>query len=577
MSRSYLQRTGHTFYARFRVPDHLRRALGRSELKWSLQTGTLSEAKHRITGYHQIFVNTLRLASVMTKSSAMHNLSNERAVQIQDFLKAYVEAKLRQFRGYTTGSAGERSEAAELLRGRLTQQEHYEKALKENRYGEISGVLSEHLGAGMPGDLASDLASMFDDPSELFQFFAREACNAELRLNVDMQSILGGSTSMKPSPATLSPTLSHVVDQYIQEKRNRGLKEKSIEVIRTSLQRLVDFIGEKPVGSITRQDINDYLSALQKYPARLAPAEKGLTFSQVIERHHDKTLSDETVNKHLGKASELFKWATIHSHGITKNPAESLQIKKRQKANEERDHWSDEDMTAIFSLPQYSGDAPFAKHVHYWAPLISAYSTMRAEEICQLDCSDITIDDGVYIFNVNDDGEKSLKSISSRRKIPVHSKLIELGLISYKDSVVKAGLTKLFPTLTKHKMNGYSHNLVKWFSETKKKLGFNQMKTFHSFRHSAITRLKWGGVQTEMIQEIDGHALQGETQGRYGKDNPIKQRKDAIEVISYPISPLPMEKIRFREGLHGKAKATSRASNHGHRSVTARGTPKKSS
>jgi hypothetical protein len=53
-------------------------------------------------------------------------------------------------------------------------------------------------------------------------------------------------------------------------------------------------------------------------------------------------------------------------------------------------------------------------------------------EICQLYVADIRQEDGIYIFDVNDDGDdKALKTASSRRKIPIHSELIKRGFIEY--------------------------------------------------------------------------------------------------------------------------------------------------
>ena len=62
-------------------------------------------------------------------------------------------------------------------------------------------------------------------------------------------------------------------------------------------------------------------------------------------------------------------------------------------------------------------------------------------------------------------------------------------------------------------------------------------KTFHSFRHTFITHLKYKQVDRIMICELDGHTVDSEY-GRYGKKYPPGQLlKEAIEKIDYGIDP----------------------------------------
>lgn len=63
---------------------------------------------------------------------------------------------------------------------------------------------------------------------------------------------------------------------------------------------------------------------------------------------------------------------------------------------------------------------------------------MRLEEICQLTIDDIKQIDEVWCFDVNDQVDKRVKTIASKRYIPIHPKLIdELGLLDYVKAIKK--------------------------------------------------------------------------------------------------------------------------------------------
>jgi len=117
--------------------------------------------------------------------------------------------------------------------------------------------------------------------------------------------------------------------------------------------------------------------------------------------------------------------------------------------------------------------------------------------------------------------------------------LIALGLLDYADRLRAKGETRLFPELHKRR-DGYGQVISKWFQYFKKLRGIGQGKTFHSFRHTFITHLKHKQVDPFMIHEIDGHAINNETMGRYGKRyTPEILLREAIEKIDYGLE-LPM-------------------------------------
>ena len=67
--------------------------------------------------------------------------------------------------------------------------------------------------------------------------------------------------------------------------------------------------------------------------------------------------------------------------------------------------------------------------IDFWAPWIAAHHGTRLQEVCQLRICDFAEKDGIWSMQITDEGEgMRAKSASSVRWVPVHPKLISIGL-----------------------------------------------------------------------------------------------------------------------------------------------------
>ena len=157
---------------------------------------------------------------------------------------------------------------------------------------------------------------------------------------------------------------------------------------------------------------------------------------------------------------------------------------------------------------------------------IAAYTGARENEICQLTKKDILKDENdidYFNFKIDYDDDKTLKTISSFRKVPIHSELEE-DLLNYIKSVKTNNLFKI-------KSNYFSIE----FGEFKTKLGFGKKHVFHSFRNTLQNRLKQKKVELQMVNEIVGHGPEDEEKitNDYTEPYELHILKEAIEKISY--------------------------------------------
>jgi integrase len=298
--------------------------------------------------------------------------------------------------------------------------------------------------------------------------------------------------------------LSQVFKEYWEEKEP-ALKPRSLPEFKRTFDHFIVFAGgHNAIAEIDGEVLREYKKKLMN--------EKGRGGKPRLP----KTIND----KYLSLVSGFFKYAKHHSY-ITENPVDGLISKEKggKRPDEERDPFSTDDLRKIFcESPEFLLDK--MEHPHqFWVPLIGLYTGMRLEEICQLYVSDLKHIDGFWCLDINEDrSDKSVKT-SERRIVPLHPFLThDLNFVGYVQSLPdKDG--RIFPEL-KRIANRYSHHASPWFSKFKDRCGVaarSGNKAFHSFRHTVTDHLFKKEVDQRVISMLIGHAIKGETGGRYGK------------------------------------------------------------
>ena len=223
-------------------------------------------------------------------------------------------------------------------------------------------------------------------------------------------------------------------------------------------------------------------------------------------------LHPQTVNKHLSLISSVLRWAVRHGHAVN-NPAEGLTLEKTNRADEDRLAYSLKDLQKIINN---LGSAP----VPAWIPIVAMFSGARREEICSLTAKDFIEVDGIWCMDINESGKKHLKTLASTRTVPIHSRLIELGLLEYVQCQPQKGNIWGLETWRGSAGKKFGNLYNTWNREH---ITSDPKKVFHSFRHLVADTMKQAGIAEIVIAEILGHANDSITTGRYGKKlNPVR-------------------------------------------------------
>ncbi|HDS1709060.1 site-specific integrase [Pseudomonas putida] len=333
-----------------------------------------------------------------------------------------------------------------------------------------------------------------------------------------------------------SPTLAALSKLYIEEgKRGGTWRQGSIDDVERALADLFELMGDMPAVAFDAQQARLLKERLSRCPQYfgLRPEFKGKTLKQVVESGSVyKTITAVTVNNRLRKLTAFLSWCRTNGY-VAENPLVGMKV-MTGSAKEARLSFDRSDLATILNHEALLKEA--RKHPwRYWLPLMGRVTGARLEELCQLRVDDFTEHQGIQCIRIDDSREgQNLKNASSRRVLPLHPVLLDLGLIEHVESVKATRADRIFPELEAVR-GKLGHAPSKWFGRYKTKLGITDTrKTFHSFRHTLIDDLRDAGVQDSLIKRIAGHEDGAVTFSIYGSRSPLKAMLEALKHIHIP-------------------------------------------
>lgn len=281
----------------------------------------------------------------------------------------------------------------------------------------------------------------------------------------------------------------------------------------------IDRFASRKTGSLADKTIYEYGKMQSKFYGWLRKKRSTADFythsviradiAGFIDYLMDAAISKQTIQKkYLASLSGLFEFA--QSTGAFPQgdvPTKGHQLftqhdKKKVKAKAENKLFDEDDLEKIFNPKNLlARDKP----CDFWLPLLGLFIGARITELCQLKTGDIKQVNGIWVIDINDEGNKTVKTAAGIRKIPLHPKLIELGFLEYLEDVRPYNGT-IFPYMTPDKYRHYGKTPGRRFGDYLDKLGItDERKVFHSFRTTANNRLKQNGVPEESRCQFIGH------------------------------------------------------------------------
>lgn len=519
---SYLTTSRHgVYYFRFSIPQNLHPASQRSALRLSLDTRCPKEA-----------LNLSRLLCY----AAQQILAQPRVRQMEyqqirsvltEHFKGVMERRKQRvaINGLISPQERDGIERTQALTLDALEHENYEIIGTGHEIARFADQYALSLQVNTPA---------YENFRKELLKATRDYCAAALKLDDGMASYDFSDDAKAPAPQpkkAKQQKLAESIDSYCKEKvRLKKWRPNVEKEYRSQFNLLLRIVGEEAQLDLSFEQAEQVKTTLLLLPKHMGskPAFKDKSIAELmgLNLQASQRLSPVSIAKHIRSYSTFYAWA-VKQKRVADNHFSAL-VDNASKTAVIREAFSPQDIRRIMDRVLK------AKKWHQkWGVLIAFYTGARLNEIAQLEASDIIEEDGIPCFRFTDEGEeKRLKNASSKRIVPVHPKLIELGFMEYAEQQTK----RLFPQLSYHPKDGYGRNLGRWFNESllRKQLGITSpSQVFHSIRHTVAQQLRNAQVQEATIKDILGHSQEGVTMQTYAKNLNKRVMLEAVEKLDY--------------------------------------------
>ena len=564
----HLLRRNSVYYYRRRVPQHLVKKIGKQFIQHSLNTTSLAEAKKfralRDLEWDARF-DALKDAAPAPKSAKSQTTVNSTELsegKLLRLVREYVEHKDKEFRKSFAGDPpqSEREKAEMRMEAGLDAQ------TLRDRDDPQADEWIYHTGK----EILQRAGKSIDDPALPRAAFAEwirrgllELDNRTLARLADDHRHAFFDQLFEPSR---QPRVSfgELADQYLQlteeDAATNRLGQKGIDRQRATLALIREIIGDgTPVNAIDYDACLRARSTLARIPANRTKIYGTRPLDEAIERaaaENKPLLSPVTQQQYLAALRDVLDLA-VKKRLIPVNAAAGLKPIKRDTvaAGEKRRPFALDQINQFFQSKFYSECAkhplPFAHDKsgwRFWLPLICLFMGMRPNEAAQMHVEDLRCTSkGTWYLDIvaagdeDDNGPsssaKTLKTATSRRKIPVHPELIKIGFLQFVHTRKKtASGPRLFPDLKPDKYGNHASYALKRFRDTylPSAIKMQPRQSFYSFRHSWRDALRRIDAQPATLQALGAWSQGKLTSDDYGdKSDPDYQAKFMKE-ITFP-------------------------------------------
>jgi integrase len=356
-------------------------------------------------------------------------------------------------------------------------------------------------------------------------------------------------------------TVRELAEQFLElkseEAQAHNVARKTLDKQRSNLALVRKILGDETlVRDLNWDACRRFCSILAQLPPHLTKLYPGQPLNEVIARAKQEgrqALSAITQQQYLATLKELLALA-VKKDMLRVNYAEDLRPLKVDDLSpeEKRSPFEIPQLNALFCSEYYRqcavGAVPYRqadKDARYWFPLLSLFTGIRPKEIFQMHVDDLKLTEkGNWYLDIaattDEDDEasperkKTIKTLTSRRKVPVHPELVRLGFLAFVEEKRQASNDPLlFRNLTRNKYGDPAAYVLRRFRDDYlKPMNLKPRQAAYSFRHTWRDAARRISASPEFLRAVGGWSTGKTTADVYGsKDQPDLHAQDMARIV----------------------------------------------
>lgn len=563
------------YYLYKELPQYLRAEMGRRQIRRSLKTRDPAEAKRLFVAAHAQLQREMDEAEMRVAARrATQEISPERAAIIVD---AWIRSRpggRAWLRWPTLGDTFLLEEAASNMQGQnlvglLPSTQHEAEGLVALRGQRLAGdgwlefVRTRTPSAWLQASrhVLDPIFDTADPPIERLpanELLIMQAWNARvladntlLRADVETPRRAGSKPRARPDLM-----LRELLKLWGEHKKPRPQSYAEAE---RSVDDMISYLGDIPVCAITSDMLLDYRDEAKRLPAGMPRADRALPFHERLAKHaatDAPRVSPNTVKKRIGSIQSLLSFAH-QERWVEHNEGLGVRIAGFSRTARTRRSFQNNELASLFGSTLFlrpdrllDRRTSVSDLTLYWLFLLGLTSGARLEEVGQARIADVKEDGGIIYIDVDDYAgtaedstlpQKSIKTPGSRRIIPIHDRVLELGFQTYVEALRAADRELLFPDLrpsTHGKLTKEaSRRLNRHINAVVSK---DERLVFYSLRHRFKDEGREADVQERILDQLCGH-VPATVGGRYGDGVGLASLKRSLGRLRF--EPVPWDAI----------------------------------
>jgi len=290
---------------------------------------------------------------------------------------------------------------------------------------------------------------------------------------------------------------SELYAQFLTHKKSEvNLSDKMQGDYNDYVKTFLVGVGDKPINTITKKQVKEFLQGYQKLPRRNLKAYKGKPIDALwgLVVPEEDRVSTRTMTSAKKFLSGVFRFA-VNQDYLTASPVVDLALKT--KLEKRRGNFTDLEVRKIFDV--LNGDSHIQKNEwQKWAVLFGAYTGARASEIMGLQKQDFkqAEESGIWLVTI-----RGTKTANALRQFPLSQELVDKGFLDF----VGVGHGRVFPSEKSNKAITAFFPRVLEAAGIPKRNDMNLDRSFHSLRHTVVTKARGAGISHVLVQQVVGH------------------------------------------------------------------------